>query len=176
MRGKNNWQRTGDALLQFKNFIKKGGANPWYWNYRFKWNHYPKLNKVGEFPTEIIIETTGNCNLKCTMCFRSYLPTTTRAMFAQMDLDTYKKIIDECKENNIAAVKLSWRGEVLLNRNFVEMVKYAKDAGIKEVSTLSNATLLTPEVSKGLIKAGIDQIVFSVDGITKETYEKIRIG
>lgn len=174
MRGKNNWQRVGSKVQKTKEFIRKGGLHPWYWNYRFKWNNYPKMFKVGSFPTEVIIETSSICNLKCVMCFRNYLPTETK--YSLMDLELFKKIIDECKKEKIAAVKLSWRGEVLLNKDFVKMVKYAKEAGIREVSTLTNATHLTPEVAKGLIEAGLDYLVFSVDGSTKETYEKIRIG
>jgi len=165
MRGKNNWQRTGNLIKKIKEFIQKGGLQPWYWSYRFKWNYYPRLFKVDSFPTEVIIETSSLCNLRCIMCFRNYLPKETK--YSNMDFELFKKIIDECKKNKIAAVKLSWRGEVLLNKDFVKMVKYAKQAGIKEVSTLTNATNLTKEIAEGLVGSGLDYLIFSVDGVTK---------
>jgi len=174
MRGKNNWERVGTFPKKIKGFIKRGGPFPWYWVYRFKWNCYPRLFRAGSFPTEIIIETSSLCNLNCIMCFRNYLDKKVR--YSNMDFELFKKIIDECKQNRIAAVKLSWRGEALLNKDFVNMVKYAKEAGIKEVSTLTNATNLTSELAKGLVESGLDQLIFSVDGVTKETYEEIRRG
>lgn len=174
MRAKSNWQKAGSSLNRIKSFIKKGGIYPWYWIYRFKWNYYPLLFRVDDYPTEVLIETSSVCNLNCIMCYRNFMPKDYK--YSIMDFGLFKKIIDECKKNKVAAVKLSWRGEVLLNKNFVEMVKYAKEAGIKEVSTLSNATKLTPKVSAGLVKAGLDQLIISLDGITKETYEKIRKG
>jgi len=172
MRGKNNWQKVDSLQKKAKNFLKRGGLSPWYWNYRYKWTQYPKLKKVDTFPTEIIIETSSLCNLQCTMCFRNYLKDIS---YSNMEFSLFKKIIDEVKDN-LAAIKLSWRGEVLLNKDFVQMVQYAKNANIKEVSVLTNATLLNSETSKELIKARLDQIVISVDGATKKTYESIRKG
>jgi len=174
MRGKNNWQRTESIFDKINLFIKKGKLQPWYWIYRFRWNYVPKLFYETSFPTEMIIEVSSLCNLKCLMCFRNYLPKETK--YSNMEFKVFQKIINECRKEGIAAVKLSWRGESLLNKDFVKMVAYAKKAGIEEVSTLTNATCLTPEVAQGLIDKGLDQIIISVDGVTKETYEKVRRG
>ena len=35
---------------------------------------------------------------------------------------------------------------------------------------------MNPDLAKGLIKSGLNRIIFSLDSITKEIYEKIRIG
>ena len=36
--------------------------------------------------------------------------------------------------------------------------------------------ILTDEIAKELIELGIERIYFSIEGATKETYEKIRVG
>jgi|TARA_Y100000310_G_scaffold344458_1_gene457328 radical SAM protein with 4Fe4S-binding SPASM domain len=96
--------------------------------------------------------------------------------FGSMDWNLYTKIIDEGAKNGLASIKLNWRGEPLLHPKIVEMVKYAKDKGIVEVQFNTNAQLLTEDLSRRLIDAGLDRIIFSVDGATTETYEKIRRG
>ncbi len=48
------------------------------------------------------------------------------------------------------------------------------DKGILEVMFNTNATLLTEKKSRQLINAGIDKISCSIDGYTKEFYEKIK--
>ena len=64
-------------------------------------------------------------------------------------------------------------GEPLLNPNLVEMIKYAKKKGIKDVAFLTNAELLTEKKSKELVESGLDWISISADG-TDEIYNKIR--
>ena len=40
----------------------------------------------------------------------------------------------------------------------------------------TNATLLNDTISKKIIDSGVDVVFFSVDGASKETFEKIRVG
>ena len=55
-----------------------------------------------------------------------------------------QKIINEI-EDKVPAVRLSLRGEPMLHPNFIECVRYAKNRQIKEISTLTNGSKLTPE-------------------------------
>ncbi|MDP2861119.1 MAG: SPASM domain-containing protein, partial [bacterium] len=66
-------------------------------------------------------------------------------------------------------------GEPLLNPSFCKMVTLAKKAGLA-VYLSTNATVLSPSLSKKLLCAGLDWINFSFDGCDKETYENIRRG
>ena len=56
------------------------------------------------------------------------------------------------------------------------MVKKLKDVGIKRVNFSTNASALTEKKSIDLLKAGLDEIRFSIDGYTKETFENVRKG
>jgi radical SAM protein with 4Fe4S-binding SPASM domain len=93
-----------------------------------------------------------------------------------MDVDLAKKVIDETAEHGAYSIKFSGRGEVLLHACLGELVKYAKDKGIQEVQINTNGMPLTEKKIEDLIFAGLDRIIFSLDGAKKETVEAIRIG
>ncbi len=52
----------------------------------------------------------------------------------------------------------------------------AKGSGIPYVKMFSNASLLTDENVIGLIESGLDEIKISIDGHSKETFERVRRG
>jgi len=144
-----------------------------YIEYRRKWNENPKDYVLEDFPLHIDIELTTNCNLKCPMCMRNVYKQDNNQYIKEK---LFLRILDECVANNIPSIKFIGRGEVLLHDKFPWMVKTAKERGIMEVHVTTNATLLSPYIAEQLLDAGIDNIVFSFDGATKETYESIRIG
>ena len=92
-----------------------------------------------------------------------------------MKLETFKKIIQEAKENNCHAVTLASRGEPTLHKNFKEMMLILKEANILDLKLNTNATVLTEEKSRQILDAKFSEVVFSVDAGTKETYESIRV-
>jgi len=130
---------------------------------------------VGSFPLHLDIEITGLCNLRCPFCATSYEPITDKGFTS---LDSFKRIIDEGAEHGLCAIKLNsgGRSEPLLNRSLPEMVEYAKRKGIMDVYFNTNATLLTRDVGRKLIKAGLDRFSISFEGTTAEVYEKYRVG
>jgi len=91
-----------------------------------------------------------------------------------MGMDTFTRIIDQVCVNKPRII-LHISGEPLLNKNVFEMIRYAKDKGCK-VTMVTNAVLLTREVSIRILKTSLDNIFFSFDGCTPEIYEKIRVG
>lgn len=130
-----------------------------------------KINMLALVPPTVYIELTDICNLDCLMCDRRGL---TRKS-GKMDMELYKKIIDNVAAISVPAVKLNRFGETLLHPDLMEMIQYAKEKGVPWVYFTSNATLLNEEKSRQLILSGLDSITFSFDGATKETYEKIRV-
>ena len=143
-----------------------------YQEYRKKWKKNPEKFIVGDFPIHLDIETITACNLRCFMCFQSFDPPKPETM----KMELFKKIIDEGTKKGLCSVKTMYRGEPLLHPRAVEMVKYAKDKGVIEVMFNTNATFLTEEKAKALVKAGLDKLICSIDGCTKEVYENVRIG
>ena len=67
-------------------------------------------------------------------------------------------------------------GESFIDKQLVEKVRYAKEQGIKEVGMISNGSLITEPVARGMIEAGLDAINISVDAAGKEVFETTRVG
>lgn len=125
--------------------------------------------KLDNLPMRLWIEPTNSCNLKCVMCPQRL----NKSKKGFMDFELYKKIIDEAKDF-ITDINLFLGGESFLHPRIIEMIKYAKENGLR-VRFESNATLLTKKLSEEIIKNKVDFISFSFDGYTKEEYERIRV-
>lgn len=143
-----------------------------YSTYRFNWLQFPKKQIVNEYPLLVDLELASVCNLKCPMCYTITEEFKEKVNAKLIDFKLFKKIIDEIA-GKVPALRLSLRGESTLHPKFIECIQYAKDKGIKEVSTLTNASKLNLEYFKKIVDAGIDWITISVDGLGDE-YEKVR--
>lgn len=146
----------------------KGKLFPYIAN-RYQWKYYPR-KKVPDFPLNLDIEVSSKCQLLCTHCFRQYMDIKENEF---MPLEMYKKIIAECGQNGLFTLKFSMRGEPLLHPDIVEMIRFAKDEGVKEVWINTNGGLITESLAKDIIHAGVDWITMSFDGLY-EKYESIR--
>jgi len=140
---------------------------------RIQWHFYPRLHYVSKFPPHVDIEISSLCDLNCPMCYTTTEEFKQNVKLSLMDLDLFKKIIDECAKYNLYSIRLSLRGEVFLHPDIFEMIKYAKEKGIKEVSTLTHGGRIDEEKFKRLVDLGLDWLTISFDGVG-EMYEKIR--
>ena len=141
-----------------------------YFEYRKEWRERPLRNNPGKFPLHVDFEATNRCNLRCTMCQIDF--DTMKA--GDMDLTLYERVLEECSDNGLPSVKLNYRGEPLLNSNLPNMIALAKEAGVMEVQLNTNGVLLNEKLSDALIDAGLDRIKVSIDGATREVYERLR--
>lgn len=127
------------------------------------------------FPRYYEIETVNACNAACKMCTvnkwgRNDDPFMSDVLFRKMadELTDYRDIV--------RTVNLSRDGEPLLDRKLEEKIAYLKKGGIRHVTFSTNAALLTKKRAESLLDSGLDEIMFSIDGLKKETFEKIRQG
>lgn len=151
----------------------KRHADLWFVLYRLRWNWAPRLDYVGRLPVHLDIEPTEACNLRCVMCPTGINGAADKRM---IDMDLTKRVIDQAAENGTYSIKFTFRGEPALHRGLVEMVRYAKQRGISEVQFNTNGIPFTEAKIRDLIDAGLDRIIFSIDGADKETVEHIRLG
>ena len=154
--------------LESKNILR-------YVVYRYKYNLYPRLKILEEFPPNIQIEPTSMCNLRCIMCYQSDKSFSSKSagFMGYMKLDLLKKIIDEI-EGKIEAVTFASRGEPTLHGQLDEFLKYCegKFLGLK---LNTNATLLDEKKINSLLSSDLQSLVLSIDEKNKENYEKIRV-
>jgi radical SAM protein with 4Fe4S-binding SPASM domain len=143
-----------------------------YAEYRRLWIDLAKNRELRDYPLLVDLELSSKCNLHCPMCYTITEEFLSKVDRKYMEIDLYKKVIDEIA-GKVFAVRLSLRGESTLNKHFIEAVAYAKKKGIKEVSTLTHGKKFTGNYLRNAVEAGIDWITISIDG-TGETYNKIR--
>ena len=121
-------------------------------------------------PEEVIFEVTTGCNLACPTCARTHLPEPGPAR--AMSLSFFEYLAGRLPRS-VERVAIAGLGEPLLNRDLPNMVGALTGLGLGSV-LYTNATLLTPEVSRRLVMAGLSGIVIPMDGATPETYERHR--
>jgi len=165
----NAWQRRWNALVEFW----KRGLDPRYLWYRVKFRWAPKLDIVTSFPTHLDIELSDACNLRCVMCIQGIEDGVKGA--GDMDTGFAKALIDQGVPHGLRSIKVNWRGEPALHRDLVEVIRYAKSKGILDVQMNTNGIPYTPGRIREIILTGLDRVIISIDGATKETYERIRV-
>ena len=124
------------------------------------------------WPTHLMVEPSTRCNLRCALC-----PVTAGLERPQgfMDLEIFKNAIDEVGDYVFTLLLWDW-GEPFLNPSIYAMISYAKQKGIKIVSSTNGHLFGSIEHADKLIQSGIDTIIFAVDGISQETYSRYRQG
>lgn len=177
-----------------------------YQEYRSAWDNSNKIDP--EVPLNIDIELASVCNLRCPFCF---IPDPSFESFiSQKSSDGFPlrrimskqlafKIIDECVEIGVPALKFNWRGESTLHPDYSEIVRYAKyvagkwkisnhiaylngseennsyieDRGFIELLANTNANC-PPKSIDGLMAT--TKCMISLDSMVPETYRKMRVG
>ena len=129
-------------------------------------------DRAPRMPEIVQIESTNICNAKCVFCPRDDM----HRRQGIMSVELFRKIVDECVELGITHVRMHNYGEAFIDKKLVEKVRYAKQQGIKEVGMISNGSLITDQIARGMIDAGLDAINISVDASGKEVFESTRIG
>jgi radical SAM protein with 4Fe4S-binding SPASM domain len=155
-------------------FIEEKGFDKWV-SYRNEWEQYCRLEKESAYPPHLELELNYSCNLRCPMCTWA-METAAEKKEDWFKFDDYKKIIDEAVVLGTKSIRLCYINEPLIRQDIDQFIKYAIDAGIIDVLITTNGTLLTKTMSKKLIDAGLTKINVSLDAITEETYDKIRVG
>lgn len=126
-------------------------------------------------PMVLFVDPSSACNFKCKFCPNGDIDLIrkTGRWQGSMDMNIYRKIINDLKEFDepLKVLRLYKEGEPFLNKNFADMVSYAKKTGIAQsIDTTTNGYLLDPERIKPVLDAGIDRINISVDGLSDNQF------
>lgn len=135
--------------------------------------HIKSVQKINaSFPKTVSIEGANFCNLSCAACGHKNM----KRNKGVMSIEMYRNILKQLQAWPIESIFLSGYGEPLLDPHLEERISLAKTYGFNNIGMVSNGSLLSPEKSVRLISAGLDFMHISIDGITSETYEKLRPG
>lgn len=141
-------------------------------------NHRQPLEKVIPLkaPFVVYIDPCGACNFKCSFCPCNNSDYLIKERHHIMEWDLFDKIVHDLKEfyGQIMVINLHGFGEPLMNSNIVKMVEKLKEFKIcREVRLTTNGSLLTEDISRGLIDAGIDTVRVSIEALNDEDYQTI---
>ena len=130
---------------------------------------------VPDFPKTILIETQFGCNAKCVFC--QYPQVADVLPRGRMTNATFEKIAKECAGRGVERFILCLDNEPLMDQTLVEKYAILKKYCPESVRNLTtNASLLTPEKVEQLIGTGlVNEIFLSINGASKEVYEKIMV-
>jgi MoaA/NifB/PqqE/SkfB family radical SAM enzyme len=121
---------------------------------------------------KLYVELTTACNLNCQMCVRH----TWQEIQGTMPLATFRRLMDQVREfPEPPIIHFGGYGEPMVHPDFLECVKLAKAIGAR-VQVTSNGTMLSRIVASALIDLGLDRLVISIDGVSENRYEDIRVG
>lgn len=125
------------------------------------------------FPNHLDIEVTNACNLRCIMCPREQMD----RKIQHMDESLFNRIGEELGRNrtHLDRVSLHLYGEPLMHPGIFRMVNSLKEYGVPKVEFSTNCTLLDAEKREALLRCGLDEVIFAVDGATRETYSRVRV-
>jgi radical SAM protein with 4Fe4S-binding SPASM domain len=123
-------------------------------------------------PFSLTVEPTNRCNLKCPEC-----PSGNGAMTRPQGLlsfDAFTSMIDDVHKDT-CYLQLFFQGEPFINNRLVDMIAYAHSRAMY-VSISTNAHYLRDDIIEGLLDAGLDKLIISIDGLRQDVYEQYRVG
>jgi hypothetical protein len=130
---------------------------------------------VAPLPQRLYVECTAACNLSCFQaCCAPETGITRTRQAGMLDFDLFCKVIDEAGPT-LARVDFFNYGEAFLHKRAVEMCEYIK-AHYPHIYfyTSTNGLAFSEDAIRRLINSGIDEVTFSIDGATPESYVRYR--
>lgn len=123
------------------------------------------------------IELAYQCNLRCRMCDFSLAEELKEkragGSLTEMAKPVFQRICAEILPHTQECI-LGIRAEPMTSRHFKERLRMIAAQNVPNIQIHTNGTLMSEEISHLICELGINTIIFSVDGLTKETYEYIR--
>jgi radical SAM protein with 4Fe4S-binding SPASM domain len=157
-----------------KDFAEAKGVERWT-AYRRAWEAYCSLEREETFVPHLEFELNYSCNLRCPMCTWAVEKFSDRKK-DWMPFESFERILAEAVASGTKSVRLCYVNEPLIRSDIDQFVRRCAELGVVDILITSNGTLLTKAMSRKLIEAGLTKLNVSLDAVTAETYDKIRVG
>ena len=131
---------------------------------------------------DLILDLTSRCNLRCTMCHFSAVEQLRFKPFdvdpgsrGDIELDTFRHVAAELFPH-AHTVTLGCAAEPLLHPHLEEIVRICHDCGAPRIQVQTNLLALSAATAQQLVEHRVSTVAVSIDGTSRESYEKIRVG
>ncbi|HEY7288198.1 MAG TPA: radical SAM protein [Vicinamibacterales bacterium] len=130
---------------------------------------------AGHLPSRLYIECTAACNISCAQaCCAPETGITRTRQAGMLDFDLFARVVDEAGPSLVRIDFFNY-GEAFLHKRAVEMCEYIKSRFPHiYLYTSTNGLALSEAQARRLVHSGIDEVTFSIDGATPETYARYR--
>jgi organic radical activating enzyme len=123
------------------------------------------------FPFWLNVEPTNVCNLDCLFCSRQL----SARPLGRLSPTLAEAIFDEAAAHPGAAVRFTGWGEPLLHPEIGRLAALAKTKGLG-LKIYTNGLTLTAELMDLFVELEVDDLQFSLQGLTPAQYERNRVG
>jgi hypothetical protein len=126
-------------------------------------------------PTRLYIECTAACNISCfEACCAPETGITRTRQAGMLDFDLFRRVVDEAGPSLVRIDFFNY-GEAFLHKRAIEMCEYVKTAFPHVyLYTSTNGLAFAGDSVRRLVRSGIDEVTFSIDGATPATYARYR--
>src|SRR5215475_5795624 len=130
---------------------------------------------AGPLPSRLYIECTAACNISCAQaCCAPETGITRTRQAGMLDFDLFTRVVDEAGPSLVRIDFFNY-GEAFLHKRAVEMCEYIKTRFPHiYLYTSTNGLAFSEPQARRLVHSGIDEVTFSIDGATQETYVQYR--
>jgi MoaA/NifB/PqqE/SkfB family radical SAM enzyme len=130
---------------------------------------------AGTLPSRMYIECTAACNISCTeACCAPETGITKTRQAGMLDFELFKRVVDEAGPA-LARIDFFNYGEAFLHKRAIEMCEYIKtNFPHIYLYTSTNGLMFNDASARRLARSGIDEVTFSIDGATPDSYLKYR--
>lgn len=119
------------------------------------------------------IGIVDTCMLHCQMC-QKWKADPGTAGYTQPTTEQWKTFIRQLRDLVDAGFEIDFGGgEALMRPDTLELVSYAKGLGFR-TTIASNGYLITAEMARRIVDAGLDSLVLSLDSLRPEVHDRMR--
>jgi radical SAM protein with 4Fe4S-binding SPASM domain len=153
-------EKFGKRFLKYRADYEKSLKNP-----------DNKYDFLPSYPISVLVGLHNRCDLDCKMCYPGYR----NDKKTNLSDKVIKKLFKEFKSNKLSAIMFGANEEPFLYNKLFDVVDMAVSSNIMDIFIFSNGTLLNKKNSDKVLNNEVTRLFISVDAVTRETYDEIRI-
>ncbi|MCX7012527.1 MAG: radical SAM protein [Candidatus Sumerlaeota bacterium] len=166
---KSQWRRMQRHLHSFLHYMT---ASKLAGLLRTEWEYRTGRTVLSGKPYVYVIDPTNFCNLRCRFCptWKGTLPLPK----GQIALADYEALLRQIKPYAFKVVLYNW-GEPFLHKSIADIIRAAHEARVGTTIS-SNMNCLPRGLDEEIVKAGLDHLILSINGLSEETYQQYHEG
>lgn len=144
--------------------------------------HVPNIEKTASlelnppFPKYIMYDVTNVCNAACIHCAHPAVKTEPDYKPSFIDIDLFRKTLEEANQFNVDLIRLTADGEPLLHPRIENLLSMSKTMTGAAVNITTNGSLMKGRLLEKLLAVPPAVFDISLDAYYPKTYARIRVG